>query len=400
MKPVFDHTVEPFLTSTVGKVPLVGALFRGNPGGGDLFTAGVILAIMILPIVTAVTREVVAVVPRDLREGALALGATRYERIRMAVLPYARGGIVGATMLGRGRGSATTMQAGIGAGPRSAGGARSRRLKSRAFTGFLWACGVLALLPLVFIVGYVVAKGFAALNLDFFTKEPAVPGQPGGGIVQSFIGTGIIMAMAIGFSVPLGVLAAVYLSEYGRGKLASAVRFVAEILLSTPSIVAGAFIWALVVVAMGTFSALAGAIALTVLMWPIIARATEEVLRLVPQDLREGALALGLPRWKVISRIVIPTAGAGIFTAIMLAMARGLGETAPILLTALGNDFVNWHPLQPTDAVPLRIFNYARTPVEQQHALAWGGAIMLFVGVLLLSILARVLSNRQQGRIR
>ena len=181
-------------------------------------------------------------------------------------------------------------------------------------------------------------KGASALNIDFFTKEPAVPGQPGGGIVQSFIGTGIIMAMAIGFSVPLGVLAAVYLSEYGRGKLASAVRFVAEILLSTPSIVAGAFIWALVVVTLGNFSAFAGAVALTVLMWPIIARATEEILRLVPTDLREGALALGLPRWKVILRVVIPTAGSGIFTAIMLAVARGMGETAPILLTALGND--------------------------------------------------------------
>ena len=287
-----------------------------------------------------------------------------------------------------------------GAGPGSVRRGRSRRLKDRAFTSFLWACGALALLPLVFITAYVVAKGFAALNINFFTKEPAVPGQPGGGIVQSFIGTGIIMAMAIGFSVPLGVLAAVYLSEYGRGKLASAVRFVAEILLSTPSIVAGAFIWALVVVTLGNFSAFAGAVALTVLMWPIIARATEEILRLVPTDLREGALALGLPRWKVILRVVIPTAGSGIFTAIMLAVARGMGETAPILLTALGNEFINTNPLQPTDAVPLRIYKYARTPVLSQHTIAWGGAIVLLAAVLLLSITARVLANRQQRRVR
>ncbi len=296
--------------------------------------------------------------------------------------------------------AATTIEAGPGPRPRSAVVARSRRLKNRAFTGFLWACGVLALLPLVFIVGYVVAKGFAALNIDFFTKEPAVPGRPGGGIVQSFIGTGLIVGMSIAFSVPLGLLAAVYLSEYGRGKMASAVRFVAEILLSTPSIVAGAFIWALVVVTLGNFSAFAGAVALTVLMWPIIARATEEILRLVPTDLREGALALGLPRWKVILRVVIPTAGSGIFTAIMLAVARGMGETAPILLTALGNEFINVNPLQPTDAVPLRIYKYARTPVLSQHTIAWGGAIVLLAAVLLLSITARVLANRQQRRVR
>src|SRR5919108_4877688 len=165
-------------------------------------------------------------------------------------------------------GYAAASDALLGRGSTSVG--RSRRLKDRFFTSLLWACGVLALLPLAFILWYVLVKGLSALNLDFFTKEPAAPGQPGGGIVQSFVGTGLIVGMATIFSVPLGVLAAVYLSEYGRGRLASAVRFVAEILLSTPSIVAGAFIWALVVVAMGTFSAFAGALALTVLMWPII----------------------------------------------------------------------------------------------------------------------------------
>ena len=275
-----------------------------------------------------------------------------------------------------------------------------RRAKDRAFTIFLWGCGVLAMLPLLFISAYVVAKGASALNLAFFTKEPEPPGVSGGGIVQSFIGTGLIVGMATLFSVPLGLLAGLYLSEFGRGRFASTVRFVAEILLSTPSIVAGAFIWAIVVVALGNFSAFAGAVALTVLMWPIIARATEEILRLVPEDLREGALALGLPRWKVVLRVVIPSAGAGIFTAVMLAVARGMGETAPILLTALGNDFINVRPLQPTDALPLRVYAYARTPVLSQHAMGWGGALMLLVGVLLLSITARILSNRQQSRTR
>jgi phosphate transport system permease protein len=287
-----------------------------------------------------------------------------------------------------------------GSASSSLGVSRTRKARDRAFTIFLWSCGFLALLPLVFIVSYVVARGASALNIDFFTKEPVAPGRGGGGIVQAFVGSGLIVGMAALFSIPLGLLAAVYLSEYGKGRLASAVRFVAEILLSTPSIVAGAFIWALVVVAMGTFSALAGAIALTVLMWPIIARATEEVLRLVPQDLREGALALGVPRWRMVLRIVIPTAGSGIFTAIMLALARGLGETAPILLTALGNDFLSTNPIAPSDAVPLRVYNYARTPILSQHALAWGGAIVLLTVVLLLSITARVLANRQRRRVR
>ena len=277
---------------------------------------------------------------------------------------------------------------------------RGRRTKDRVFTGLLWASAVVAMLPLAFIAFYVVTRGVAALHTSFFTRTPEPPGITGGGISEAFIGTGIIVGLGTLFSVPIGVLAAVYLAEYGHGRLASAIRFVAEILLSTPSIVAGAFIWSLVVVTLGNFSALAGALALTVLMWPIIARATEEILRLVPQELREGGLALGLPRWKVILRLVVPTAGSGIFTAIMLAVARGLGETAPVLLTALGNDFVNTNPLQPTDTVTLRIYNYAQSPYPDLHTMAWGGAIMLLAGVLVLSITARILSNRQQRRVR
>ena len=275
-----------------------------------------------------------------------------------------------------------------------------RRWKDRAFTSFLWACAFLAMVPLVLISVYVVSRGWHALSVNFFTKEPAGPLDPSsGGIAQSFVGTGLIVGMSTLFSVPLGILTAVYLAEYGRGRFAGAVRLIAEVLLSTPSIVAGVFIWSLVVVAMGTFSALAAALALTVLMWPVIARAAEEILRLVPQELREGALALGVPRWRVILRVVVPTAGAGILTAIMLAVARGLGETAPILLTALGNDFINTNPLQPTDAVPLRVFADARTPVAALHELAWGGALMLLVAVLGLSIAARAVSSRQQKRM-
>ncbi len=275
-----------------------------------------------------------------------------------------------------------------------------RRTKDRAYGVFMIACAILVFIPLALIIGYVVMRGWSALTVNFFTKEPAGPLNPSaGGIVQSFIGTAIITGMAAAISIPLGLLAAVYLAEYGRGRFAGAVRFVAEVLLSTPSIIAGAFIWAVVVVWMGSFSAIAGALALAFLMWPIITRATEEILRLVPNELREAGLALGLPRWKVIVRVVIPTAGAGILTAIMLAVARGLGETAPLLLTTLGSNFINFDPTKTTDSVTLRLYAYARTPVEALHTIAWGGAITLLAFVLALSIGARYVSHRQRKRL-
>jgi len=274
-----------------------------------------------------------------------------------------------------------------------------RKAKSAAFTGLLWLTGAIAMVPLVLIIGYVLIKGTPVMSGAFFTQTAPPPGMPGGGMAQAFMGTGLIVGIGTAFSVPLGVLTAIYLSEYGRGRLATVVRFVAEILLSTPSIVAGAFIWAVVVTTMHSFSAIAGSIALTVLMWPIITRATEETLRLVPNDLREAALALGVPRWKMVLRIVIPTAGSGILTAVMLAVARGFGETAPILLTSLGNDFINTNPLQPTDAVPLRIYTYAQSAFTQWQSLAWGGAVSLLAAVLVLSIGARILSDRQQRRL-
>jgi phosphate transport system permease protein len=283
--------------------------------------------------------------------------------------------------------------------PRRVKSTALRKAKSAGFFMLLGLTGVIAVVPLVLIVGYVLLKGVPALSVGFFTQTAPPPGFPGGGMAQAFMGTGLIVGIATAISVPLGVLTAVYLSEYGRTTLATAVRFVAEILLSTPSIVAGAFIWAVVVTAMHSFSAIAGSIALTVLMWPIITRATEENLRLVPNDLREAALALGVPRWKMVIRIVIPTAGSGIMTAVMLAVARGFGETAPILLTSLGNDFINTNPLQPTDAVPLRIYNYAQSAFSQWQTLAWGGAISLLAAVLVLSIGARILSDRQQRRL-
>jgi len=274
------------------------------------------------------------------------------------------------------------------------------RISNRVFTSALWATGVLALLPLAFIVGYVVRKGFAILSVHFFTRTPAIVGQSGGGISEAFLGSALIVGMAILFSVPLGLLAAVYLAEYGSGRFASTVRFLSEVLLSTPSIVAGVVIWTLVVVKLHAFSAFAGALALTVLMWPIIARASEDVIRLVPQELREAATALGTPKWKVILRVVLPAAVSGLTNTVLLAVARGLGETAPVLLTSLGSEYVNWSPGKPTDTVSLRIYHYALSPVKSWHDIAWGAALSLLVIVLVLSVTARYLAARGRRNAR
>jgi phosphate transport system permease protein len=276
----------------------------------------------------------------------------------------------------------------------------ARRVKNHAFTAFVWACGAIALIPLVVIAVFVVTKGLPALSVTFFTQTPAGPIDPSaGGISEAFVGTAAIVGVATVIAVPLGILTAVYLSEYGRNRFANAVRLVSEILLSTPSIIVGLFIYGVVVARMHQFSAFAGALAIGVLMWPVVTRATEEVLRLVPDDVREAALALGYPRWRVILRIVLPTAGAGILTAVMLAVARGLGETAPVLVTALGSDYMSKSLFVPTDAVPLRIYKYARQPIEALQAQAWTAALALLVVVLVLSIGARSLAARRQRRL-
>jgi phosphate transport system permease protein len=275
-----------------------------------------------------------------------------------------------------------------------------RRMKDRAFSIFVWACGAIALAPLVVIAAFVFTKGVGALSVNFFTQVPAGPLDPAsGGIAEAFVGTAIIVGLATALAVPLGVLTAAYLSEFGRGRFADTVRLVSEILLSTPSIIIGLFVYEIVVTATKTFSALAGGLAIAVLMWPIVTRATEEVLRLVPTDVREAALALGYPRWRMILRVVIPTAGAGILTAVMLALSRGIGETAPILVTALGSDYMNTVLTRPTDAVPLKIYAYARQPIEALQNMAWSAALTLLVVVLVLSIGARFITARRRRRL-
>ncbi|MEP7059340.1 MAG: phosphate ABC transporter permease PstA [Actinomycetota bacterium] len=285
--------------------------------------------------------------------------------------------------------------------PLHAGLTGTRKTKDRVFSLFLLVCVCLALIPLFVISAFVIVRGAGAINANFFTKLPPGPLDPphSGGIANAIVGTGMIVGLAVLLSVPLGIATAVYLSEYGRGSLATIIRFAANTLLATPSIIAGLVVAATVVTWTHSFSAYAAALAISILMWPVVTRATEEVLGLVPQDLREGALALGVPRWKVVLRIVIPTAGSGILTGVMLAVSRGLGETAAILLTGLGNSYMNTAYGRPTSTITLDIYAWARQPQEVLQELAWGAALTLMTTVLVLSITARIASIRRQRRL-
>ena len=219
-------------------------------------------------------------------------------------------------------------------------------------------------------------------------------GEAGGGMANSLVGTIILVVLASLFGLPLGIGAGIYLAEYGRGRLATAVRFAADVLTGIPSITIGLFAYAALVVPFRTFSAIAGGVALGVIMLPVVTRTTEEMIRLVPGSLREAALALGAPRWRVILSIVLPTALGGIVTGALLAVARVAGETAPLLFTAFGNQFWSRSLIQPIAALPLQIFAYAISPYDDWHRQAWAGALVLVSLVLCLSVAARVLARR------
>ena len=242
---------------------------------------------------------------------------------------------------------------------------------------------------LVFLLAYIAWQGASSLSWSFFTQLPAPVGEPGGGMANAIVGTGKLLLTAAAVGVPIGVLGGVYLAEYGRGAFAGWVRYAADVLNGVPSIVIGITVYALVVRPMGHFSTLAGGIALGLMMIPVALRATEEFLLLVPDSLREGALALGAPRWATIVRVVIPAAARGIATGLLLSLARVAGETAPLLFTALNNRF--WSPgwLQPTASLPAMIFTYAIAPYEDWHRQAWAAGLVLLVLVLGTNVLAR-----------
>ena len=271
-----------------------------------------------------------------------------------------------------------------------------RRVAQSVVVGLLLLATALAVALLVTILGYVIVRGLPALDLAFFTERPRPFGESGGGIGPALLGTALLAAVSGAIAIPIGMAAAIFVVEYRSGRFAAPVRFSAELIAGLPSIVIGVFVWALLVRGLvGHYAAIAGAVALAVIMVPIVARTVEEVLRLVPNSLREAALALGAPRWKVILSIVLPTARAGVLTAAILALARSAGETAPLLLTALGNDFFSTDLLRPIAALPLQIYRYAISPYDDWHTKAWGASLVLVVVIGAVGLLLRVVARQR-----
>ena len=275
-----------------------------------------------------------------------------------------------------------------------------RRLTSGVMTGIVALLSFCAVLALLLILGNLVAKGASSLDWSFFVKNPVPAGQAGGGVANAIVGTVVIVGLAGLIGLPVGVGTGLYLAEYGDGRLGWTVRFVADVLNGTPSIVIGIFAWTWLVKPMGHFSALAGSVALAVLMIPMIARTTEEMVRLVPHSLREAALALGYQRWRTSLRIIARTALAGIVTGCLVGIARIAGETAPLLFTALGNLNFTTNVLQPMQTLSLQIFVYATGPFDEWHRLAWAAALVLMGLVLVLALSARWAIRQRHGAAR
>jgi phosphate transport system permease protein len=254
-----------------------------------------------------------------------------------------------------------------------------RRVTDHLMTGLAILTVIIVLAPLVAIFGDLVYKGASSLNWAFFTQTPRPVGETGGGMANAIVGSLLILGIASVIGVPFGVGAGIYLAEYGQNRMGSAIRFTADVLNGVPSIVMGVVAWAIVVLYQKQFSAVAGGVALAIMMVPTISRTTEEMLLLVPRSLREAAYGLGVPRWRTTLSITLRTATSGVITGIMLAFARIAGETAPLLFTTLGNQFWNLQPNQPTAALPLQIFVYANSPYDDWHRQAWAGSLVLII---------------------
>lgn len=274
-----------------------------------------------------------------------------------------------------------------------------RRVKSNVMTALLMLCVILAVLPLVFILVNLIIKGAGSLSLDFFTKMPAPAGESGGGVAHAIVGSLLMVGTACLIGIPVGIGAGIYSAEYPGSKLATMTRFVADVLNGTPSIVIGVFAWTWIVASQKHFSGFAGSVALAILMVPMVMRTTEEMIKLVPNSLREAALALGFQRWRTSLQIVLMTALPGILTGALLAVARVAGETAPLLFTALGSQYMSTRLNEPMAALPLTVYTYATGPFEEWHRYAWAAALVLIILVFLLSIGAR-LATRRMARLR
>ena len=506
-----------WLSSTFGGLNIFGwHPFEGPITSGSYLISALVLAVMVLPIITAIIREVLLTVPRDQQEAAYALGATRWEMVRNSMLPWARSGIVGASALGLGRavgetiaialllgnspgiftslvgpgstlasiialqtGEASGLQLSaltalavvlfvlafginalarllvrrheggaarkgglvsravtgivglfprrapknVQASPPLAAGApppppprrepatisgseslsRSRRVRSRLGEGVVWFSLAFGMVPLILVIWEMVRLGLPAISGSFFTELPPTdPSSYAGGISNALVGTLILMGIATLIAAPLGILTALFIRDVARpgtisGKIGSAVGFVVDILLGVPSIVVGLIVYLGVVIVMGHFSALAGGIALAIIMFPVVVRASDEVLQLVPQAQKEAAMALGAPKWRTTLAIVIPAALPGIITGVLLGVARASGETAPLLFTSLGNQFFSTALNEPISAIPQLIYQrtiQVATPASLQ--LAWGAALVLVAIIFILNIGGALISRRSR----
>jgi phosphate transport system permease protein len=264
-----------------------------------------------------------------------------------------------------------------------------RKAKNHMMTALMVAATAAVLIPLILIFVHIVKMGLSSISLDFFTQIPKPTGEAGGGMANGMVGSFFMIAVASLIGLPIGIFGAIYLTEYGGSRVSTAVRFAADVLSGTPSIITGMVAYALLVVPMKGFSALAGSVALALIMIPIVLRTTEEQLKMVPGTLREASLALGVPMWRTSLKVTLRSALSGVLTGILLAIARVAGETAPLLFTALGNQFWSKKVTEPMAAIPLQIFNFAISPYEDWHRLAWAGALVLVTVMFTLSLTAR-----------
>lgn len=267
---------------------------------------------------------------------------------------------------------------------------RRRRIVSRVMLALTGVAAALTVVPLLLIFFHLMRTGLGALSLDFFTNVPAPVGESGGGVGNGVLGTFILALLAGAMGLPIAIGAGIYLAEAEGGRLPNAIRFITDVMNGIPSIVIGIFVWAWIVVAIG-FSAFAGGVALAIMLLPMVTRTTEEMVRLVPRELKEGALALGFTRWRTTLGVVLPAARSGILTGVLVALARIAGETAPLLFTAFGSPFWSTALDQPIAALPVQIFQYAISPYEEQHRQAWAASLLLIFLVLAVNVTARFL---------
>jgi phosphate transport system permease protein len=269
-----------------------------------------------------------------------------------------------------------------------------RKIKEKIFIAAAYSCAVLAVIPLILLLSYVFIKGITSINLAFFINLPAPVGETGGGMANSIVGTFMIVGLASLFSLPIGILGGMWLAESGSGKLGFWIRYCVDVMSGIPTIVMGIFAYILFVLPMHRFSAIAGGFAMSLVMLPYITRVTEEMVKMVPRTLKESALALGIPEWRVSLSVVLRSAWNGIFTGVMLAVARASGETAPLLFTAFNNQYWNLRPDQPTASMTVQIYNYSISPFQQWQNMAWAGSLTLVVIILAVTLIVKKYSKR------